>query len=388
MGNTDRKDRLSASVDARAAELDRLSLEIHARPELGFEERFASGALADLVERESIKVERGAHGIETAFVAEIGSGKPVIALCAEYDALPGVGHACGHNLMGTASAGAFLALKDALDGMNGTVKLIGTPAEEGGNGKVKLIEAGAFKDVDVALMYHAGSRDEIAPLLLALSSLRVEMRGKAAHAAGKPHEGINALDGLLLGWSALSALRLVIRSDARVHGIITDGGQAPNIIPERAAAHLLVRSPDNAYLAELRTRVVACFEGGAKAAGCEMSYVWPMACESLTTNPVLAELFTANARVLGREMVSHRPNEALGSSDMGNVSTIIPSLHPLLSITDREIPGHSRDFAAAAATPRALETMRVGAKALAMTAFDVLADPSLAQRAWELHNAR
>lgn len=375
-------------MDARAAELDRLSLEIHARPELAYEERFAAGALADLVEREGLTVKRGAGAVETAFVAEFGSGKPVVALCAEYDALPGVGHACGHNLMGTASAGAFLALREAAEGLPGTVRLIGTPAEEKGNGKVKLMDAGIFKDVDVALMYHAGSRDEIDPLMLALTTLELEMRGKPAHAAAKPHEGINALDGLLLGWSSLSALRLVMRSDARVHGIITDGGQAANIIPERAAARLMVRSPENSYLEELKPRVIACFEGAAQATGCELRYQWTDACESVTTNAVLAEVFIANAKSLGREMMKRRPADTHGSTDMGNVSTIVPSLHPFLAITDRETPGHTHEFAAMAVTPRALETMRVAAKALGLTALDVLADPSIAKRAWEKHNAR
>lgn len=383
-----RKTRAAERVDARAVELERLALEIHARPELAFEETFASGALADLVEREGSAVVRGAGGLATAFVAEAGSGRPVVALCAEYDALPGVGHACGHNLMGTASVGAYLALRDVLDGLGGTVRLIGTPAEERGNGKVALIRAGLFRDVDAALMYHAGDRDELDPLMLAMVNLEVEMKGKAAHAAAEPHEGVNALDGLLLGWSALSALRLVIRTDSRIHGIITDGGQAPNIIPERAAARLMVRSPDNTYLEELRGRVLACFEGAATATGCELRASWSDTCETVTTNPVLAEAFAVNAQALGRTMLGRRPGDTHGSTDMGNVSTLVPSLHPFLSITDRPVPGHSHDFAAAAATPQALETLRVAAKALAHTVIDLLAEPGLIERAWGVHPGR
>lgn len=383
-----RKARAAERIDARGPELERLSLEIHARPELAFEERFAAGALADYVEREGTTVTRGAGGLETAFVAEAGSGKPVVALCAEYDALPGVGHACGHNVMGTAAVGAFLAVRDVLDGLGGTVRLIGTPAEERGNGKVTLMKAGVFRDVDAALMYHAGDHDELDPLMLALSHLEVEMLGKAAHAAGDPHSGVNALDGVLLGFSALSALRLVIRSDSRAHGIITDGGQAPNIIPEHAAARLMVRSPDHVYLAELRERVLACFQGAARATGCELRFNWSDTTDGVTTNVALAEAFAANAKALGRTMGPRRPAAPLGSTDMGNVSTAMPSLHPILSLTDQPTPGHSHAFAAAAATPAALATMRIGAKALAHTALDVLTDPGLAKRAWERHNGR
>lgn len=381
-----RKARAAALVDARGEELERLSLAIHARPELAFEERFASAALADYVEREGTPVTRGAGGLETAFLAEAGSGRPVVAFCAEYDALPGVGHACGHNVMGTAAVGAFLAVRDVLEG-TGTVRLIGCPAEERGNGKVALIRAGLFADVDAALMYHAGDHDELDPLMLALVNLEIEMIGKAAHAAAEPYGGVNALDGLLLGWSSLSALRLVIRSDSRVHGIITDGGQAPNIIPERAAARLMVRSPDNAYLEELRRRVLACFEGAATATGCELRHSWSEVTEGVTTNAPLAEAFAANAAALGRTMPRRPAGDTHGSTDMGNVSTVVPSLHPILSITPTPTPGHSHAFAAAAALPEALRTMRLGAKALAHTALDVLADPALVQSAWERHNA-
>ncbi|MBA2462496.1 MAG: M20 family metallopeptidase [Actinobacteria bacterium] len=379
------KSRASALVDSRGDELDRLSLAIHARPELAFEERFASVSLTDYVERQGTRVTRGAGGLETAFVAEAGSGAPVVAFCAEYDALPGVGHACGHNVMGTAAVGAFLAVRDVLDG-RGTVRLIGCPAEERGNGKVVLIRAGLFADVDAAVMYHAGDHDELDPLMLALVNLEIEMIGKAAHAAAEPYGGVNALDGLLLGWSSLSALRLVIRSDSRVHGIITDGGQAPNIIPERAAARLMVRSPDNAYLEELRHRVLACFEGAATATGCELRHSFSEVTEGVSTNAPLAEAFAANAAALGRTMPKRPPGDTHGSTDMGNVSTVVPSLHPILSITSTPAPGHSHAFAAAAALPEALETMRIGAKALAHTALDVLADPQLLQRAWSSHN--
>ena len=380
-----RKKRISERVEARAPALDRLALEIHARPEVAFEERFASNALADYLESEKVSVQRGAGGLETAFVAEAGSGGPLVAILGEYDALPGIGHGCGHNLMGTAAVGAFLAVRDMLDGLRGRVRIIGCPAEERGNGKVHLMKGGAFEGVDAAVMYHPGDRDEIDPLMLAMVNLDVELLGKAAHAAAEPYDGINALDGLVLGWNAMSALRLLVRSDSRIHGIITDGGKAANIIPDRAAARLMVRSPDNVYLADLRRRVLACFEGAAVASGAEMRPTWSDVCEVVSTNRPLAEAFAENALSLGRTMQPRRPADTHGSTDMGNVTTLIPGIHPFLSITEGPVPGHSIAFTDAARAPRALETMHLAAKALAMTALDVMTEPALLKRVKEAH---
>ncbi|MBI3522121.1 MAG: M20 family metallopeptidase [Chloroflexi bacterium] len=370
-------------VAARRTDLDALSLAIHAKPELSFEERFASKSLADYVATSGAAVTRGAGGLETAFVSESGKGGPLVAILAEYDALPGVGHGCGHNLMGTASVAAYLAVREVLDGLPGRVRLIGTPAEERGNGKAILIKAGLFKDVDAAMMFHAGDRDEIDPLMLAMVNLDVEFRGKAAHAAAEPHAGVNALDALLLAMGSVSALRQVVRTDSRIHGIITDGGLAPNIIPERSAARFMVRSPDNAYLNELKTRVLACFQGAATATGCELKASWSETCERVTTNAPLAEAFSRNAKSLGRTLDPRRQGDTHGSTDMGNVMSVVPGIHPFLAICDDGVPGHSHAFTQAAATPRALETMRLAAAALAQTAIDVLADPSLVRRARE-----
>jgi amidohydrolase len=380
------KTRIVECVDARGGELDRLALEVHAHPELAFAERYASDALCSYLEREQAMVRRNACGLETAFLAEAGHGGNVVAILAEYDALPGLGHACGHNLIGAAAVGAFLAVRDVLDGARGRVRLIGCPAEESGNGKLRLLKAGAFADVDAALMFHPGDRDEIDPLMLALATLDVTFVGKAAHAAAEPHEGVNALDGLVLGWSAMSALRLLVRSDSRVHGVITDGGAAPNIIPDRAAAKLMVRSPDDSYLAELRARVLACFEGAALATGCTLQHEWSDACEVVKTNRPLAEAFAANSASLGRTLHARRSRDTHGSTDMGNVTSALPGIHPFLAISEEPVPSHSVAFAEAARTPHALATMRLAAKALAMTAFDVLADPAIAKRAKEAHD--
>lgn len=379
------KARAAERVDARAADLDRLALEIHARPELGFEERYAADRLAGHLAAQGSDVRRPIAGLETAFVAEIGAGDPTVAILGEYDALPGIGHACGHNLMGSAAVGAFLAVRDVMREarVGGRVRLVGCPAEERGNGKVFLIREGVFRDVDAALMYHPGDRDESDPLMLAMVTLDVEFIGKAAHAAAEPHAGVNALDALLLGWSSLSALRQLVRSDSRMHGIITDGGVAPNIIPERSAARFMVRSPDNAYLEELKARALQCFQGAARATGCELRASWSDACETVTTNRPLMQAFAANAASLGRPLHPRRPTDAHGSTDMGNVTSMAPGIHPFLAIADEPTPGHSRDFAEAAASPRALETMRIAAKALAMTALDVLTDRDLVRRARE-----
>jgi amidohydrolase len=376
------KQRAAARIDEVSARLDDLALAIHDRPELGYEERFASEALADFVVREGLPVTRGAGGVETAFVSETKTGGgPTVAICAEYDALPGIGHGCGHNLIATGGLGAYLGVAAVAKELKGTVRLIGTPAEEGGAGKVRLHAAGIFDGVDAAMMFHPADADVLDPLMVALRVLDLEFRGKAAHAAASPYAGVNALDALMLGWSAMSALRQLVRSDSRIHGIITDGGQASNIIPERAAARIVVRVGDPSYLGDLRRRVLACFEGAATATGCELRYEWGEAMDMVTSNGPMAAAFGENARSLGRTLGPRRAGETSGSTDMGNISSLIPSIHPFLSVSAERVPWHSREFAAAARTPRALETMHVAAKALAFTAIDLLARPDLLKQA-------
>jgi amidohydrolase len=376
------KQRAAARIDQAAAALDELALAIHDRPELGYEERFASSALADYVVAQGLPVTRPAGGIETAFVSESGrGGGPTIAICAEYDALAGIGHGCGHNLIGTGGVGAYLGVTAALPDLRGTVRLIGTPAEEGGAGKVALHAAGVFDGVDAAMMFHPADADVLDPLMVALRVLHIEFRGKAAHAAASPYTGVNALDGLLLGWSAMSALRQLVRSDTRIHGIITDGGQAANVIPEVAKAKIVVRAADPVYLGEVRRRVLACFEGAATATGCELRHEWGEAMDLVTTNQPMAAALAENAKALGRPLGLRRPGETSGSTDMGNISSRIPSIHPFFSLSAERVPWHSREFAAAAKTPRALATMHVAAKALAFTTIDLLGRPELLKQA-------
>ena len=372
------KQRAAARIDEAAAALDGLALAIHDHPEIGYQERFAAATLADYLDRQGLPVTRNAGGVETAFVSETKhTGGPTVAICAEYDALPGIGHGCGHNLIATSGVGAYLGVASVASELKGAVRLIGTPAEEGGAGKVKLHAAGIFDGVDAAMMFHPADADVLDPLMVSLRVLDLEFRGKAAHAAASPYAGTNALDALMLGWSAMSALRQLVRSDSRIHGIITDGGQASNIIPERAAARIVVRAAEPSYLGELRRRVLACFAGAATATGCELHYEWGEAMDMVTTNQPMAAAFSENARSLGRELGPRRPGETSGSTDMGNISTLIPSIHPFLSVSPDRVPWHSREFAAAARTPRALETMHVAAKALAFTAIDLLGRPAL-----------
>src|SRR5439155_15226283 len=243
------KSAVSRAVDDLRPALERTSLALHADPELAYQEHHSADRVGALLSSCGAPVQRPYGGLETAFSSEIRGGVgPMVALCAEYDALPGIGHACGHNLMGTAAVGAFLALRAVVPKLGRGVRVIGTPAEERGNGKARLIESGAFRDVDAAMMCHAGTGDELDPPMLAMVSVEVEYTGRAAHAAARPYLGINALDAMVMSYNNISALRQVIRSDSRMHGIITDGGAAPNIIPAHAAGRFMVRSPDNRYL--------------------------------------------------------------------------------------------------------------------------------------------
>lgn len=380
------KARALRAIDELRRELEEAARAIHAEPELAFEERRSAERLAAVLRSAGVPVTRPYGGLETAFLAEIdGAEGPVIALCAEYDALPVIGHGCGHNLHGTSCVGAFLGVRAALGRVPGRLRLVGTPAEERGNGKAKLLDAGAFRDVDVAMMVHAGTADELDPLMLAMATLEVEFHGKAAHAAGKPHLGINALDAMILSFNNISALRQVIRSDSRIHGIITHGGDAPNVIPAHTAARFMVRSPDNRYLEQLKARVLRCFEGAATATGARLEHRWLEQADALTTNPVLAEVFARNAAAVGRQMRRRTPQDTHGSTDMGNVSTVVPSIHPFMAIAPFGTPSHSVEFARHAATPEAMDTLAAAAKALALTAIELFDDPDLVRRAKEAH---
>jgi len=376
------KDLIVQAVDRVADELEQISRRIHDHPELAYAEVKAAGWLSDFLARQGFKVERGVGGVDTAFrgTLETGAG-PTIAILCEYDALPEIGHACGHNVIATSGAGAGAALAAVRDRLPaGRVQVIGTPAEEGGGGKVRLIQAGVFKDVDAAMMIHGFDRWILHQDLLGIVRVGFEFRGKAAHASADPWEGVNALDAVIQTFNNVSMLRQQMRPDARIHGIVTNGGAAPNIIPEVAACTFYVRAARLDYMWELHKRVVACAEGAARATGCAVSVIDKEApYEPLKRNETLLGLFRANMTAVGAAE-SPAPDR-LGSSDIGNVSQVIPAIQPMVQIAPPGTPIHSRAFEAAAVTPLARQGMCQAAKTMAMTTYDLLADPGLVKRA-------
>jgi amidohydrolase len=377
------KERLLGHVDGLAGELVAVSHDIHDHPELCFEERHAHDLLAGVLERHGVAVTRSAHGVETAFDARAGRDGPEVAVCLEYDALPGVGHACGHNIIAAAGLGAGLAAAALAGEAGGRVRILGTPAEEGGAGKIHLADAGAFDGLDAAMMVHPADADLLAMDTIAVATFDVEWHGRAAHAAAFPWKGANALDAAVLGYVNVAALRQHIEPTDRVHGIFRDGGQAANVVPEHASMTWMVRSARAATLGPLQERVVACWEAGAAATGCTCEHrsVHPPYAD-MVDNPVLARLYAANAAALGRPVsVPGEHGRVVGSTDMGNVSYRVPSIHPMIRVAPRGVSIHTHEFAAHAASPAGDEAVVLGAKLLAATLADLWADPGLVDEA-------
>jgi amidohydrolase len=377
------KDEISSRIDALRPELERIGRDIHANPEIGYEERQAVGWLTALLRDKGFDVEEGVANTPTAFVAtrRKGSG-PTIAFLSEYDALRGLGHGCGHNLIATASAGAGIALAEALDRFPGRVQVIGTPAEEGGGGKIRLIRAGIFQEVDAAMMFHPDSRTQVLHWALAVTHMHFEFIGRAAHASGDPEQGINALDAFVLAYNGISMLRQHIKEGARLHGFLKEGGTAPNIVPERTSGEFLVRARDEAYMQELVQKVKNIFQAAALATGCSVKLSFDEEPYSdLRNNLVLAGLFEENLRRLGIDPVEPVPWANAGSTDMGNVTHVVPGLHPTLAIAPADVPTHSQAFLEASGSLRGYQAMIDAAKALSMTGADLLADPSLVEKA-------
>jgi amidohydrolase len=374
------KERACATVDRQRLQLIELSSRIHGCPELKFEEYRSSAWLAEYLESLGFRVERSAYGLPTAFAAHAGSGRPRVAILCEYDALPGIGHGCGHNIIAAAGIGAAAALADTMPETGGTLLVLGTPAEEGGGGKILMAQRGAFEEVDAAMMVHPAGMDLAAMHVLAFSLIEVEYRGRAAHASAFPHRGINALDALVTAYNAIAQLRQHIRATERIHGIITDGGQAPNIVPERAAGAFCIRAATVPQLARLKERVFACFRAGAQATGAQLHLQTTGSDYSdLWTNAPLVAAYAANLARLGRTLVdiADVPPSIAGSTDMGNVSKLVPAIHPMIAAAPAGVPLHSVDFARYAGAEEGHRAAIDGAKALAMTALDVLGNPDL-----------
>lgn len=378
------KSRATADLDRMKDELVALSLRIHETPEIAFEEHQSSAMLADFLAENGFEVERGVCELPTAFRATFGSGSPRIAFVAEYDALPGIGHGCGHNIIGTASTAAGIVVKELLaEAGGGTVQVIGTPAEEAAGGKVYMIARGAFDGLDCAMMVHPGNRDTAVAYGLACLEMDVEFHGKPAHAAARPDAGVNALDAMIAAFANIGLMRQQLRDTARVHGIITDGGQAVNVIPHHTAAKLLVRSEEDDYMDDiLKPKVLACFEGAARATGCELQYKWgeESRYKTVRTNMALADAYKANVESLGRKTVTPESKRSMGSTDMGNVTQVIPGIHPAIAIAPWDVPIHTEEFREFAKSEAGHKGMLDAAKAMAMTGIDVLVDAGLRKR--------
>lgn len=383
---------LAAQIRARAERLadslDAFSRDVYAHPELGYREFYAVEAFTTALADAGIAIERGTGGIPTAFTAQLGTrtSGPQVAITAEYDALPGVGHGCGHNVIAASSLGAFLALAPLFDGdtpLPGGVTLIGTPAEEGGGGKELLIQAGALDGYDAAVMVHPGNRDVAAGPSAAKRQVVASFTGRTAHAAANPHLGRNALDGAVTAYQAIAQLRQHILGGDRVHGVFLEGGTRPNIVPERAVLEYFLRSPSIEGVLALSDRVEAAFQGAALTAGVEVDVVWdaePIYLPHRINEP-LAQRYAAN--LADRRTVQPVVADASGgSSDIGNVSHVVPTIQPTVAIGDPNIPGHSRERADSTLTPDGQRAIVDSAIGLARTAADVLTDESLRTAAW------
>jgi len=374
------------TIEKHAEHWTAMSLDIGANPELGHEEFRSSALLADELERHGFTVERGTLGLSTAFIGTYDSGKPgpIAAFLCEYDALPEIGHACGHHIIGVMGVAAAVGLKSVIDETGGVIRVYGTPAEETKGAKVTMAEAGLFDDCSFALMAHPYHSYEKSGESLAMDAVQFEFFGKTAHAAANPHDGVNALDAVIQLFNSLNALRQQVRSDARLHGIIDAGGQAPNIIPDYASAKFYFRSADRAYTNELTQRALRCAEGAALQTGCTLkTNAYEFSYDELRTNETLSSLFTANlieGGVPAEAIVSGKDN---GSLDLGNVSTRCPAIHPYVQVVDNPYQLHTIEFRDAAMQPRAMQGLLFGAKVLAATAYDVCADPALLRQVRE-----
>ncbi len=367
----------------RGADLVGLSHAIHAEPELAFAEHRSCAKTQALLAERGFEITARAGGLDTAFRGDFGSGPLVVGVCAEYDALPEIGHACGHNIIAASAVGAALALAEVADDLGLTVALLGTPAEEAGGGKALLLQAGTFDDVAVAVMVHPGPTDIAAARSLALSEVTVDYRGKESHAAVAPHLGINAADAVTVAQVAIGVLRQQLAPGQLVHGIVTNGGQAVNVIPGHATLQYAMRAVESDSLRELEGRMFACFAAGALAAGCEYEINTPApAYAELKPDQWLADVFREEMRRLGREPVAPEveARHPMGSTDMGNVTQVLPGIHPVIAVDAGGATVHQRAFAAAAAGPSADRAVVDGAIMLARTVVQLAQTPDQRDR--------
>lgn len=371
-------DEVADRLASMESDLLDLSHTVHAHPELGFEEHHAAAAVAEVVSDHGVDIEVGTFGLETSFQAQAGSGDPTVAILAEYDALPGIGHGCGHNIICAAGIGAFLTAATLVDTVGGSVRLIGTPAEEGGSGKELIAREGGFEDVDCAMMIHPGGTGSAACSYLGMRQVDVSWRGLEAHASAVAYMGRNALDACVTAYNLVGQLRQHMLPEDRVHGVITHGGDRPNIIPDHAAASYYVRSGHVETLVELTERMDAIFFAAAAASGTVAEPNWdpnPLVLP-VRNNMALARRFALSFTARGKEMPLRSPVPS-GSTDMGNVSVRVPSIHPKVGVGAPGVPVHTAEFARHAGGEGGDRAVMDGAYGLAMTALDFLADESL-----------
>jgi amidohydrolase len=367
-------------VERAREELVALSHRIHAHPELGFEEERACGWLCELLAGAGLQVERGLGELPTAFAARAGAGPLHVVVCAEYDALPGVGHACGHNLIAAMAAGAGIALAAVADDVGLRVTVLGTPAEEGGGGKILLLRQGAFAGAHAAMMVHPSPYEVPEMPIIAVTQLRVAYTGKEAHASAYPHVGVNAADALVVAQTAIGLLRQHLLPGDRVHGIVTHGGDAPNVVPGHTAGTWMVRAATLEQLGAVQAKVTRCFEAGALATGATLEIATdhdPYA--EMHHDHELAAVYRRNAEALGRRF-DERPDRGAGSTDMGNVSLALPSIHPTIGIEALPAVNHQPEFTARCVTPAADRAVTDGAVAMAWTAIDAAVEEPLRSR--------
>ena len=377
------KDAAAAVVDEHLHELVSLSHFLHTTPELCFGETVSARAVAETMRAGGLEVTEGVFDLPTALESRSGGGDLVVAVCAEYDALPDVGHACGHNIIAATAVGAGLALAAVADDVGLAVRVLGTPAEEGGGGKILMLERGAFTGVHAAMMVHPWPTERLTGSCLAVAHFDVRYTGREAHASAAPWEGVNAQDALTVAQVAIGLLRQQLPPGDQVHGVVTHSSSAANVIPAAITARYMVRSRTAEGLAALRTRVNACFEAGALATGCSLEHE-ELAPEysHMEADPSLLRAYRANAEALGRHFEADDAGAPLPtfSTDMANVSLAVPTIHPLIGIETHGAVNHQREFAAACVTPSADAAVRDGAVALAWTAIDAATDPQLRER--------
>jgi amidohydrolase len=379
----DAKRRLADAVQANRGEILALSHRIHAAPEIAYEERQASGWLAAALRDHGFEVEAPVGTLATAIRGRLrgrGGQGPRIGILAEYDALPGLGHGCGHNTMAASGVGAAIALAGLAPELGGEIVFLGCPAEERGSGKQQMIDDGLFEGLDAALLYHPCDRSHVQCEALASEDIEVVFSGRQAHAASDPWKGLNALDALILLFNGVALWRQQLRPSSRVHGIVQEGGTAANIIPDRTRAWFMIRSDDRAYYETMRTRFREIAEGAARQAGVSVEVGFFGGSTTMNSNRALADRWVANALAYG--VVDEGPDPFIGSTDMGNVSWVVPTIHPDLSIVAEPTPSHSIAFRDAAAEPLADETTLLAATLVAQTAYELFADPSLVEAAW------